>query len=101
MTGLVLGLGVAGGTAGWFAIGRVGGDAMVWLYAYWSWVGLHVLCVWLVQNVHKYLTQRAAGGFCKQFIAFAKLPLFFASMGCLFPLAVAACPFWRLMGGSR
>ena len=98
MTGLVLGLGAAGGTAGWFAIGKVGGDAMVWLFAYWSWVGLHVLCVWFVQDVHKALIQKAAGGFYKQFFAFAKLPLFYALIGFVFPLTVAACPFWKLIG---
>lgn len=97
MTGLVLGLGVAGGAAGWFAVSKVGGDAMVWLSGYWSWVALHVLCVWFVQDVHRGLTQQAAGGFCKQFFAFAKMPLFYTSMGFVVPLVVAACPFWRLI----
>ena len=98
MTGLVLGLGVAGGSAGWFAIGKVGGDAMVWLSGYWSWVALHVLCVWFVQDVHKGLTRKAAGGFCKQFLAFAKLPLFYTLMGFVIPLMIAASPFWKLIG---
>lgn len=97
MTGLVLGLGVAGGSAGWFAIGRVGGDAMVWLSGYWSWVALHVLCVWFVQDVHRGLTQQAAEAFCRQFFAFAKLPLFYTFMGLVIPLATAACPFWELV----
>ena len=98
MTVLVLGLGAAGGTAGWFAVSKVAGDAIVWLSGYWLWIGLHVLCVWFVQDVHKGLTHKAAGGFCKQLFAFAKLPLFYALMGFVFPLTVAACPFWKLIG---
>lgn len=97
MTGLVLGLGAVGGTAGWLAIGKVGGDAMVWLSGYWLWVGVHVVCVWFLQDVHKAVTHKAAGGFCKQFFAFAKLPLFYALMGFVLPLAVAASPFWKLI----
>ena len=97
MTGLVLGLGIVCGFIGKFVVGRVGGDSSAWLIGYWLWVALHVLSVWFVQELYKGLMQQPAGGFCKQFVAFAKFPLFYTFMAIIIPLTVAVCPFWKLL----
>lgn len=98
MTGLVLGLGAGCGLVGKFAVGRVGGDSMAWLIGYCIWIALHVLSVCFVQDLYKVLNQKPSGGFCKQFVGFAKLPLFYTGMAIIMPLTVAVCPFWKLLG---
>ena len=97
MTGLVLGLGAAGGIIGRFAVGRVGGDSTTWLIGYWLWIALHVLSVWFVQDLYRGLNQKPSGGSCRQFVGFAKLPLFYMCMAVIMPLTTAVCPFWKVL----
>ena len=37
---LLLGLGVACGTAGFFAVGKIGGRRERWLLMWWAWIGV-------------------------------------------------------------
>ncbi len=96
-TGLILGLGVACGLVGQFTVSRVGGDNMAWLSLYWVWIALHVLSIWMVHSLYRFLISVSSGGFSEQVIANIKMPVYYCFMGILMPLAVAACPYWRLM----
>ena len=97
MTGLILGLGVACGLVGQFTVSRVGGDNMAWLSFYWVWIALHVLSIWMVHSLYRFLSSVPSGGFVEQVIANIKMPVYYCFMGILMPLTVAACPYWRLM----
>jgi len=97
MTGLILGLGVVCGLVGQFTVSRVGGDNMAWLSLYWVWIALHVLSIWMVHSLYRFLSSVSSRGFLEQVIANIKMPVYYCCMGILMPLAVAACPFWRLM----
>ncbi|DBA91748.1 TPA: hypothetical protein ACH3X1_003340 [Trebouxia sp. C0004] len=97
MTGLVLGLGVACGLVGQFTVSRVGGDNMAWLSLYWMWIALHVLSIWMVHSLYRFLSSVSSGGSFEQVIANIKMPVYYCFMGILMPLAVAACPYWRLL----
>ena len=97
MTGLILGLGVACGLIGQFSVGRVGGDNIAWLSMYWAWIAMHVLSIWFVHGLYRSLNSEASGGVFQQLIACMKMPVYYSFMGIIMPMAVAACPFWRLM----
>lgn len=97
MTGLILGLGIACGLVGQFAVGRVGGDNVAWLSAYWLWITLHVLSIWFVHALYRFLSSEATGNLSQQFMASIRMPVYYSVMGIVMPLAVAACPYWRLI----
>ncbi len=97
MTGLILGLGVACGLIGQFTVSRVGGDNIAWLSMYWVWITLHVLSIWFVHGLYRFLSSEAVGGLSEQVLAGIKMPMYYSVMGIVLPLAVAACPYWRLI----
>lgn len=97
MTSLGLGLGGVCGLIGQFSVGRVGGDNIAWLSMYWAWIAMHVLSIWFVHRLYRSLNSEASGGVFQQLIACVKMPVYYSFMGIIMPMAVAACPFWRLM----
>lgn len=49
---LVLGLGVACGSAGFIAVGKIGGDRSMWLLMWWAWIAVLVAALMNLQALY-------------------------------------------------
>ena len=108
-----LGLGAGAGGAGYFAVGRVGGDAAAWLAAWEAWLALHLLAAWAAPSALAWLQSagapragaaRAPAGWGAA--GAAGLLAYHVVMALVLPVLVGAAPFrgrlspQELVGGA-
>jgi hypothetical protein len=125
---LLLGLGCACGCLGYFAVGKLGGSAQLWLGLWWAWIGGQCALVMNLDTVHALLQpagQAAAGaaaplehggtlhgsegallpgpgveGGWRRGLRSAAKPAFVVGAGIWLPLTMGCAPFQRSAAGE-